>query len=251
MNKIFFIMSFFILVASCAPRVPDADTQRASAADIVKRVELFQGVIRSVKGLARVRIKTPLEKVSYTQVTVAREPNLLRLEALNPFGSTVGFISSDGENIYIISSSERDVYDSREEFDLSYVYPGLDLRITADSLVNLVMGRLPYKIYDSPVSPVLTADSGHIKLTYKDAGTGSENHIWVNPENYRVEKADFSLANGKRAMIRYDYFGELVDGHYFPKEIDFKTGELSINIVYEPDVELNKNVDGRLFKPST
>ena len=250
-NKIFLILVLFLLVASCAPRVPDVDAERASAEDIVKRVELFQGGIRSVKGLARVRIKTTLEKVSYMQVTVAQEPNLLRLEALNPFGSTVGFISSDGNNIYIISSSERGVYDSGEEFDLSYLYPGLDLKITADGLVNLVMGRLPYRIYDSPVKPVIKADSGYIKLTFKDGSTGLENHIWVNHNNYRVEKADFSMANGNRAVISYDYFGDLVDGHYFPKEINFEMGELSINIVYEPDVELNKNVDSRLFKPST
>lgn len=244
-------MSLIILVASCAPKVPDIDTGRASADEIIKRVELFQDGIRSVKGLARVRIKTAIEKVSYTQVTVAREPNLLRLEALNPFGSTVGFISSDGENVYIISSSERGVYDSGEEFDLSYVYPGLDLRITADSLVNLVMGRLPYKIYDSQATPALTAESGYIKLTFKDGSTGSENYIWVNHNNYRIEKADFSLANGNRAVIKYEYFGDLVDGHYFPKEIDFETGELSINIIYEPDVELNKKIDGTLFRPST
>lgn len=238
------------LIASCAVRVPEVGLKRVTSEEIIARVALFEDGIRSVKGLAKVRIKTGDEKVSYTQVTVAEKPDLLRLEALNPFGSTVGFISSDGEYIYIISSTERGRYSSGEEFDLSYVYPGLDLRITAESLVNLVLGRLPYKIYDSGHTAVLTAEAGYLKLTFRDGEDGTENALWVNHENYRVEKADFSLSDGKRARISYEYFGSLVDGHYFPRSIDFETGELSINIVYEPDLELNGEVDRALFRPS-
>ncbi len=248
--KNFVFIGFVALIASCAARVPDVDLERATSEEIIKRIALFENGIRSVKGLAKVRIKTPGDKISYTQVTVAEEPDLLRLEALNPFGNTVGFISSDGRHIYIISSSERGRYNSDEEFDLSYVYPGLELRITAESLVNLVLGRLPYKIYDSGQDPALTTESGYLKLTFRDEDTGRENSIWVNHENYRVEKADFSLSNGDRASVSYEYFDGLVDGHYFPRSIDFETGELSINIVYEPDVELNGGVDRTLFRPS-
>ena len=249
-NKYSIFAVFLVLASSCAPRVAEVDITGADAGNIIERVELFENGISSVKGLARVRIKTAADKVSYTQVTIAEKPNLLRLEALNPFGSTVGFISSDGTHIYIISSGERGVYDAGEEFDLSYVYPGLDIRITAESLVNLVMGRLPYRIYETTEKPAIEADSGMIKLTFRDVKSGAENMLWVNHENYRVEKAEFSLGNGERASLLYEYFGGLVDGHYFPRKIDFDTGMLSITIVYEQDVELNGGVDRALFTPT-
>jgi len=242
---IYSLVLMLLLAASCARKAAEVDLTRADPGEIIEKVELFEGGVRSVKGLARVRIETAADKVSYTQVTIAERPNLLRLEALNPFGSTVGFISSDGKQIYIISSAERGVYDAGEEFDLSYVYPGLDIRITAESLVSLVTGRLPYRIYESQTEPVIEADAGLIKLTWR----GGENAMWVNSGNYRVEKAEFALSNGERASLSYEYFDGLVDGHYFPRTIDFDTGRLSITIVYQPDVEINGGVDRSLFTP--
>lgn len=247
---IYSVFVILLLASSCARKAAEVDMTRADAGEIIEKVELYEGGVRSVKGLARVRIETASDKVSYTQVTIAERPNLIRLEALNPFGSTVGFISSDGKQIYIISSAERGVYDAGEEFDLSYVYPGLDIRITAESLVSLVMGRLPYRIYESQEKPAVAADAGLIKLTWRDGDSGGENAMWVNNDNYRVEKAEFSLGNGERASLCYEYFDGLVDGHYFPRKIDFETGGLSIRIVYEPDVELNGGVDRALFTPT-
>ena len=243
-------IALILLASACAPRVAEVDMTAADPGRIIEKIELLESGVRSVKGLARVRIATAADKVSYTQVTVAERPNLIRLEALNPFGSTVGFISSDGTHIYIISSGERGVYDAGEEFDLSYVYPGLDIRITAESLVNLVTGRLPYSIYESPVKPTVSADSGMIKLTWSGVNAGGDNALWVNKDNYRVEKAEFTLSNGERASVLYEYFDGLVDGHYFPRKIDFDAGGLSIAIVYEPGVELNGGVDRSLFIPT-
>lgn len=243
-------IALILLLSACAQRVSEVDMTAADPGKIIERIELLESGVRSVKGLARVRIVTAADKVAYTQVTVAERPNLIRLEALNPFGSTVGFISSDGTRIYIISSGERGVYDAGEEFDLSYVYPGLDIRITAESLVNLVSGRLPYTIYKSTVKPSVSADAGMIKLTWSGGKAGGDNTLWVNKDNYRVEKAELTLPNGERASLLYEYFDGLVNGHYFPRKIDFDTGGLSIAIAYEPGVELNGGVDRSLFTPT-
>lgn len=245
-----FYIALILLFSACAPRVGEVDITAADPGSIIEKVELLESGVRSVKGLARVRIATAADKVSYTQVTVAERPDLIRLEALNPFGSTVGFISSDGTHIYIISSGERGVYDAGEEFDLSYVYPGLDIRISAESLVNLVSGRLPYAIYESSAKPSVSADAGMIKLTWSRGDTAPADELWVNRDSYRVEKAEFTLANGERASLVYEYFDGLVDGHYFPRKIDFVTGGLSIAIAYEPGVELNGGVDRTLFTPT-
>jgi hypothetical protein len=247
--KRYFIIALLLLSASCARKEAALDMTGADPGAIIEKVELLESGVRSLKALARVRIETHSDKVSYTQVTVAERPDLIRLEALNPFGTTVGFISSDGRHIYIISSGESGVYDAGEEFDLSYVYPGLDIRITAESLVSLVMGRLPYRIYETESEPAVASDAGMIKLTWSNGSSGGEDTLWVNGDNYRVEKAEFSMENGGRALLNYEYFDGLVDGHYFPRKIDFDTGGLSITIVYEPGVELNGGVDKTLFTP--
>jgi outer membrane lipoprotein-sorting protein len=244
------LILIFSLASSCGVKKGAIQIDDGSLNTILKKIELFEGAVRSLKGLAKVKIKTPDSKISYTQVTIAERPDLLRLEALNPFGKTVGFISSDGTNIYIISPSERGVYDSSTNFDLAYVYPGLNLKITATNLVNLILGRLPDKVYDLGSKPEMSADGSQIKLNFASDNSSEPNTLWVNSTNYRVEKAEFSVDQESRAVITYEYFDSLIDGFYFPKTIDFASKGLSITIVYDPDVELNKNVDKALYRPA-
>lgn len=247
---IIFCSILIISITSCAVKKEAVKLEGTNTISILEKIKLYEGAVRSAKGLAKVKIKTPDNKISYTQVTIAERPDLLRLEALNPFGKTVGFISSDGSNIYIISPSERGVYDSSTKFDLAYVYPGLNLEITANNLVNLILGRLPENVFDLESDPELTTDAGELKLNFNSNNSAEPNSIWVNSSNYRVEKADFSLDEGARATITFEYFDSLISGLYFPKVIDFASEGLSITIIYDPDVELNRKVDKSLYKPA-
>ena len=239
-----------LLLTSCAVKHESINIKENNAETILEKIQLYEGAIRSLKSLAKVKIKTPDSKISYTQVTIAQRPDLLRLEALNPFGKTVGFISSDGTNIYIISPSERGVYDLGEKFDLAYVYPGLKLKISAENLVNLILGRLPVNVYDMETVPELSVDGERIKLVFYSETSIGQNTLWVNGMNFKVEKAEFTLDNGARAKINYEYFDSLIDGYYFPRIIEFSSEGFSISIIYEPDVELNKDVNKTLFKPA-
>ncbi len=244
------LLPLFLFLFSCAAKKETVVIEDNYSVAILEKISLYEGAVRSLRGLAKVKIKTPDGKISYTQVTIAERPDLLRLEALNPFGKTVGFISSDGENIYIISSSEKVVYDSSTEFNLGYIYPGLNLTITANNLVNLILGRLPEDTYDMDLTPQLRTEGGLIKLIFDSGSSISPDYLLVNSQNFRVEQAEFALGTGQRAEIKYRYFDDLVDGLYFPKTIDFSSKGLSISIVYEEDIELNRNVDKKLFKPS-
>lgn len=255
MKNILIIRTLVILLVlfsliSCAAKKEAAIIEGRDTSEILEKISLYEGAIKSIKALAKVKIRTPENKISYTQVTIAKRPDLLRLEALNPFGKTVGFISSDGNTIYIISPSERATYDSNNEFDLAYIYPGLNLKITSYNLVNLILGRLPKDTFDMKSNPELSTEEGLIKLSFASAYSSSPNFLWINGQNSRVERADFTLPQGQRAKIRYEYFEGLKDGFYFPKTIDFTTGNLSIAIVYEDDIELNRDVNKRLFRPS-
>ena len=242
-------MILILSLFSCTAKKEVSDIEDQNTGVILERVSLYENAIKSLKGLAKVKIKTPDSKISYTQVTIAKKPDLLRLEALNPFGKTVGFISSNGKNIYIISQSERAIYDSNTEFNLAYVYPGLNLKITANNLVNLILGRLPDNAYDMKSTPKASVEGDHIMLSFVSSNSNSPNYLWVNSQNFRVERAEFSLLQGTRAKVEYEYFDNLIEGFYFPKTIDFNSEGLSISIVYEEDIELNEEVNRTLFTP--
>ncbi len=250
LQKIFLTAVLIILTTSCAQKQIETAVPEASPQELLQKTALLQNSVRSVKGLASVSIKTPDDKISYTQVTLAEEPDLLRLEALNPFGSTVGFISSDSENIYIVSQQQRGVYDITEVFDLSYVYPGLELEITIEHLVDLVTGRVPKDLFARESEVELSSGPEGLVLNFKNGAGALDDRLWINPSNSRVERAQIILESGQAANINYEYFDGLINGHYFPRIIDFKTGELAIVITYEPDVELNQSLDYSLLKPS-
>jgi len=247
-NKLLTVI-VLILLASCAPKYVKPGPEGVPAGEIAQRAALLQNSVKSVKGLASVRIRTPQDKISYTQVTLAEEPDLLRLEALNPFGKTVGFISSDGENIYIISPADRGVYGIEDAFDLSYVYPGLELEITIQNLVDLVMGRVPKDVFRNGQTPEAANGPEGVTLTFKNGEGAGDDTLWLNPLNSRVEKARIILDTGRPATVTYEYFDGLINGHFFPRVIDFKTDELAITITYQQDVELNSPVDRTLLKP--
>lgn len=248
--KKFLTAVLLILLCACAQKQIETGLPDVPPDELVRKAALLQNSVRSVKGLASVSIKTPQDKISYTQVTLAEEPDLLRLEALNPFGSTVGFISSDGKNIYIVSQSGRSVYDIGEAFDLSYVYPGLELEITIEHLVDLLVGRVPKDLFTGDKEIELSSSPESIVLSFKNDAGVSYDRLWINPANNRVGKAQIILESGEAANINYEYFDGLINGHYFPRVIDFQTGELAIAITYEPDVVLNKTIDSSLLKPA-
>ncbi|MCK5710050.1 MAG: hypothetical protein KAI07_05875 [Deltaproteobacteria bacterium] len=75
-----------VSLTSCAVKQTGINIEENNAREIFEKIELYEGAIRSLKSLAKVKIKTPEQKISYTQVTIAEKPDLLRLEALNPFG---------------------------------------------------------------------------------------------------------------------------------------------------------------------
>ncbi len=246
---LFITAASLILLGSCTVKKETRiDLETVDKESVIKKVKLFQSSIKSLKSLAKVRIKTPDHKISYSQVTIAQVPDLFRLEALNPFGKTVGFISSDGSNIYVISKSGQRVYDASQGFHLSYLDPKFNLEITPQELVKLVLGRLPYNVFNKDGKLEISVDGEFLKLVVRDNEQLRDNTLWVDRYSNRIEKAVIFPDGRSKVEIKYRYFKGLKDGYYFPRVIYFKTEELSIAITYDEDVKLNAVVDNSLFR---
>ncbi|HXG30018.1 MAG TPA: DUF4292 domain-containing protein [Thermodesulfobacteriota bacterium] len=241
-----FLCLFFLL--SCAKKTVEVDLRGVSLAEVLNRVRRSENGVESVRGLASVSVRSPDRRVSFNQVTIAEEPNLLRLEALAPFGRTAGMIISDGQKIYVFSSREEEVFDSAEEFDFSLFYPELPIRVRVDNLVNLLLGRLPEKPDYEGSRIELGKGSSHILLTLFDEN-GERSVLWINPINYRIEKAKINLDGGITATCRFGDFKDFGVGVYLPKRIEMEVDGFSISINYNDRVEVNRDVDRNLFKP--
>ncbi len=236
------------LLLSCAKKTVEIDIERIDVGDVISRVIDAEGSVNSVKGLASVKIESPFNNVSYKQVTIAEEPNLLRLEAIAPFGRTVGMIISNGEKIYVISAEERNEFDNLEEFDFSYFYPDLPVKITLKNLVNLFLGRLPEEPDFINSQVLLGTDDGRVVLTLFK-GRKKESVLWVNPLNYRISKAMITLENGSTATCEFEDFIDVGNGTQIPRRIELRVDEYSISLKYDRDVDVNTDIDRNLFKP--
>jgi outer membrane lipoprotein-sorting protein len=236
------------LLLSCAKKTVEIDIESIDVGDVISRVIDAEDSVNSVKGLASVKIESPYNNVSYKQVTIAEEPNLLRLEAIAPFGRTVGMIISNGEKIYVISAEERNEFDNLEEFDFSNFYPDLPVKITLKNLVNLFLGRLPEEPDFINSQVLLGTDDGRVVLTlFKDRK--KESVLWIDPLNYRISKAMITLENGSTATCAFEDFIDVGNGTQIPRRIELRVDEYLISLKYDRDVDVNTDIDRNLFKP--
>lgn len=236
------------LLLSCAKKTLEIDIERIDIGDVISKVIAAGESVNSIKGLASVNIESPYNNVSYKQVTIAEEPNLLRLEAIAPFGRTVGMIISNGQKVYVISAKERNEFDNLEEFNFSYFYPDLPVKITLKNLVNLLLGRLPEEPDFMNSRVLLGVDEGRVVLSLFK-GTRKESVLWINPLNYRISKAVMTLENGSTATCEFEDFIDVGNGAQIPRRIQLRVDEYLISLKYDSDLDVNTEIDRDLFKP--
>lgn len=233
---------------SCAKKKVEIDLGKVNLLEVLKEVEKSQQSVKSVKGLASVTIQAPDKRISFNQVTIAEEPNLLHLEALAPFGKVVGAVISDGEKIYVTFPKEKRVFDNAQEFDFSSLYTGLPVKLTVDKLVNLLLGHLAEPLGYDLSRVYLSSKSNYLILTFFKNGK-EESVLWVNPLNYRIERANLTLSDGVSAAYRFDDFKDAGSGVFFPKKIELKVDKFFISLKYDDEVEVNGKMDRNSFKP--
>lgn len=238
-----------LLLFSCAKKNVEIDLNQINLPEVLTKVKEANGGARSIRGLASITIKTPDRSVSFKQVTIVDESNLLHLEAIAPFGRTAGMVISDGKKTYVILPEEKRVFDNFKEFDFSYIYPDIPIKITVNNLVNLLLGRLPEGSMNEDLEVRLSVKSSYLILTFLNSGK-EDSILWVNPINYRIEKAKINLQGGVQATCEFKDFKDIGSGVSFPKKIELKLDRFSISVKYDEEVEINGDLDKNLFKPN-
>ncbi|MGQ0794360.1 MAG: hypothetical protein ACT4NX_09820 [Deltaproteobacteria bacterium] len=242
-----------VFIFACAKKPPEADI----AAGVDPRVLLgdirrSQEGVKSVKAVASVTIIYPDMKLSFSQVTVAQEPNLVYLQALAPFGKSALTLISDGRKIHLISPKERRTFDSSDEFDLSSVYPGLRAKLSVGNLVNLLLGRAPSEVDWDTSEVKLSADSNRLILSVSGGAGGGQTVFWVDPATGRVERAKIIPADGSAEMVAEfkDFIAtSAAPPGNFPTKMELTSGDFFISLSYPADVQLNAQIDRKLYEP--
>ena len=92
-------------------------------------------------------MESPEEKFSVKEIIIAKRPQSLRLETLNPLGQPLFFIVTDGEVLSLFSPSENKFYRgmaSRKNVSL-FLHVNLGLEDT----VSILLGKVPLIDYDA------------------------------------------------------------------------------------------------------
>ena len=180
-------MCFFVFVIlSCCTHLKTPLTksphQSCSLEQILRKVR-DTGAPQGLKGLAKVKVKSADEKFSVKELIVAKKPNLLRLETLNPLGHPQFFAVTNGEELYLFAPSEnRFYYGNTSPDNMSSFLP---LSLSLENVVPLVMGGIPLIDFDTEqVVCQVVGDCYFLQLWAKNEDTRQV--LTVGKDNLRV-----------------------------------------------------------------
>ena len=233
-----------LLAAGCAAQRPTPSLPEPfTAAHLLRTVVTATHAVRSVRGMARVRISTPRDDVVYRQVTVLRHPDMLHLEALSAFGTTMGVLDVRGGTVTIRTPRETVSLDVHGALDLSAIYPPLPLRARVEEVVALLGGRVPGLEGVAPDEVEITTEGDLIVLLRRRAerdegGAATVERVWVEPRSLRLVAAEVVLEEGLTVRLSFGQFTSLDGGGWFPRRIEVESERFSITINYAEDVEL-------------
>jgi len=197
--------------------------------------------------MASVRIESIDENSSFKQATIVEKPDFFRLEILALFGKTVGVLVSNGEKVYLRTSRDEMVFENASRFNLSYFYPGIPPEITTDVLTDILLGKVPFGLWQEGYSLDIDNESRLFRIRYINS-IGTLTILFVNPANKRVQKALVTLDRGKTVEINYDNFVKGRD-EYFPMEVEISAEGYLLKLSYLNSLKINPEIDRKLFQP--
>lgn len=231
---------------SCAPKQYEI-VDIAETPAILQSAASSHDHVRSLRGIASVRIESPGDSASFTQATIAESPNSFRLEIIAAFGRTIAVLASDGQRVFLTTSRDEVVFEDVHRFNLSYFYPGIPREITAVVLTDLLLGKIPFGLWDDDFSLTIDSGTGMLVIGYIN-GIGTYTTAYLNPVKERIEKAEIDIGNDTVVDITYSDFHE-ANNATFPRRMELTSGAYTLRLTYRRTPEINPVTDRNLFKP--
>lgn len=126
------VLTFFILfLTACTPLRPDLGPPVSSDfADALMQAWIDEAAgIKSIRGLASLKLDAPLNKVNANQVLLVEQPNRLRAETLSPFGVPLLLLVADGNKMGALLPAQNLYYQGASSSENLGMFVNLPLQL--------------------------------------------------------------------------------------------------------------------------
>jgi len=232
-----------LALAGCA-RMPPEDLSRDPAA-LLLEVESAQGRIASVRGTARVRVRSPKLDARVQEFLAAEKPDRLRLETLDFFGNPAAVMVAAGGRFAFLDARANVFYrGAASPENLARLVP---VPIPVEELVTILCGSAPL-VSAAPREVLVEGDLLALTLGEDDLGE----RLLVG-EGARVVAA--RLARGAEAGAPPSYelgFARFIRraGAPFPRAVTLedRAAAARVELLWREDVEVGEGLDEGLFR---
>lgn len=239
-----FIFVLSLVISGCVPKQVPINYEDINVEDILQQTKTNQESISSLRGVARVKAKSRYDDLVINQVTLLQLPLKFRLEALAAFGQSIAVLTSDGEKVVFKTSNDQVVFQDVRNFNLSNFYPGIPAELKTQQLIDLLIGKIPFGLWDEDYNVGFDKEKGKLTLQYNNLND-QNTLLMIDPVSGNIEHAEVNLDETNILKIDYTNFTKL-DNLVFPKTIELKYLTYELSIKYS-DLNLNDNIEDSLF----
>lgn len=175
-----------LALTACPRRVVDFGDQGepTSAADLLKRINVAENQVYSLKGDAKLHVDSPQGKGAVSIFVSVTHPSFIYLEQLDFFGRPQGALVTDGERFGLYLAPEGKYYRGpASPVNLARFLPVV---IPPRELAAILLGRAP-RI--SSEDPRMGFDEQKQQLTLTLTRGEGKQTLWVQPPSYRVVRS--------------------------------------------------------------
>ncbi len=241
----FALLLFSALMSACAPvgeRLVGEPVSRAFADELMLGWYESSARVVSIQGLAKVKVKTPVNSLNGTQVLLAERPASLRAEALSPFGSPLLLLAAEDGKLGVSLPSQNLFYTGAATPENLGLFVHIPLQLT--DLVGVLLYQPP--IIDAWREEAFAFQDGGWLV--KRHGTLHRQELVFNQLRQLVEVRYFEKND---LFIRIEYAKFLGPGDSFPHRfsLDIPEKGATINLEFS-DLETNGDLRAGIFQLS-
>ena len=238
-----FVLAFVIFsLSACAPVRPDLGPPVSSdfADDLLRHWQADVQGLKSIKGLARLKLEAPLNNVNANQVLLVEQPDRLRAETLSPFGVPLLLLVADGEKMGAFLPAQNLYYQGSSTPENLGTFVNLPLELSD------LVGILLYQ-------PQMIVAREKEAFTLKDGG-------WLLIRRGTLERQEL-VFNAMQQLIEVSYYKDndlFLKAHYgqfsasdstYPRQLTLDIPAKYAKITLEfSDLETNGKIRPDLFK---
>lgn len=231
-----------LALSGCPHRVDFGPSgEPRSAEELLKRIEVGEHAVTSVKGDAKLKIDSPQTKATLTLFAAVAEPANVHLEALDFFGKPQGVLVSDGKQFSLYDGQAGKFF--RGPATAQNVARFVPIALHPAELAALLLGR----------SPRIEAESKELRFDQTEGlffltltqGTIAQT-LTIKPPLYRVVRSTIT------GLSTYDTDFESfedVGGATYPRRVVLTAAASRIRIELNyKDVAVNEAPDPTMFQ---